>query len=218
MVKSLLAEPRCTTIMLINRRKLDIYDNEPRVTQHIVDMDKLATEAVPLLQNAKVSACFCTMGVGRPSKVTREEFERVDLEIPTAFAKASKDAGCVKHISLLSSVGANADLKPSRFGGATAGGGLYLGTKGKVEKNFEGVGLESAAFFRPSTLVGNANTPGWAPFATKLISWILPKKYKEIHINALGGAMVNAAVLSLDKEGPATAKYEGTSLFELVRQ
>lgn len=45
-VKSLLAEPRCTTIMLINRRRLDIYDNEPRVTQHIVDMDKLATDAV----------------------------------------------------------------------------------------------------------------------------------------------------------------------------
>ncbi|CAN0128036.1 unnamed protein product, partial [Laminaria digitata] len=102
--------------------------------------------------------------------------------------------------------------------GSGAGGGLYLGTKGKVEKNFEGVGLESAAFFRPATLVGNANTPGWAPFASKIVSWLLPKKYKEIHIEALGGAMVRAAVLSLDKEGPAAARYEGASLFGLVRQ
>lgn len=45
-VRSLLAEPRCTSILLFNRRKLDAFDNEPRVKQHIVDLDKLATEAV----------------------------------------------------------------------------------------------------------------------------------------------------------------------------
>lgn len=45
-VKSLLAEPRCSSIVLFNRRKLDAYDNEPRVKQHVVDMDKLATDAV----------------------------------------------------------------------------------------------------------------------------------------------------------------------------
>eukprot|EP00904_Undaria_pinnatifida_P013794 jgi/Undpi1/9545/HiC_scaffold_27.g12001.m1 len=157
------------------------------------------------------------MGVGKPSKVSREELERVDLAIPTAFAKASRDAGCVRHISLLSSVGADASLKPGRLTGTTAGGGMYLGTKGKVEKNFEDVGLESAAFFRPAMLIGNANTPGWGPLASKLVTWMLPKKYKEIHIEALGGAMVKAAVLSLDKKGPPTARYEGSSLFALER-
>lgn len=44
-VRSLLAEPRCTSVVLFNRRKLDAYENEPRVTQHIVDMSKLATDA-----------------------------------------------------------------------------------------------------------------------------------------------------------------------------
>lgn len=64
-------------------------------------------------------------------QASREELERVDLQIPTAFAQASKSSGCVRHISLLTSVGANADAKPGILG-TSAGGGLYLGTKGKV--------------------------------------------------------------------------------------
>lgn len=72
------------------------------------------------------------MGVGQPSKISTEELTRVDLDIPTSFAKASKAAGCVRHISLLSSVGADPEQKPSRWTGTTAGGGLYLGLKGKV--------------------------------------------------------------------------------------
>lgn len=86
----------------------------------------------------------------------------------------------------------------------------------EVENNFEGAGLESAAFFRPATLVGNANTPGWAPVASKMVSWALPKKYKEIHIDSLGRAMVKAAITSLDEGGPASARYEGASLFGLL--
>lgn len=85
-----------------------------------------------------------------------------------------------------------------------------------MEKNFEGVGLESAAFFQPATLVGNANTPAWAPVASKMLSWAFPIKYKEIHINDLGAAMVKVAVSSLDKAGPTSARYEGASLFGLV--
>lgn len=45
-VNSLLSEPACTTILLVNRRKLDKYDDEPRITQHVVEMDKIATAAV----------------------------------------------------------------------------------------------------------------------------------------------------------------------------
>lgn len=64
------------------------------------------------------------------------ELERVDLEIPTAFAQASTNAGCVRHISLLGSAGADPNAKPSRLTGTAAGGGLYLGIKGKVRGEF----------------------------------------------------------------------------------
>lgn len=45
-VNALLAEPKCTTIHLLNRRQLDKYKDEPRIKQHVVEMDKLATAAV----------------------------------------------------------------------------------------------------------------------------------------------------------------------------
>lgn len=79
-----------------------------------------------------MSACFTTMGAGQPSKITAEELKRIDVEIPTSFAKASKTAGCVRHMSILTSTGADANCKPSRFSGTIAGGGLYLGLKGQV--------------------------------------------------------------------------------------
>lgn len=46
LVQSLLAEPNCTTILLLNRRQLAQFSEEPRITQHVVEMDKIATEAV----------------------------------------------------------------------------------------------------------------------------------------------------------------------------
>lgn len=88
----------------------------------------------------------------------------------------------------------------------------------QVERNFEEAGLESTALFRPATLVGNANTPAWAPIASKMITWALPRKFKEIHIDDLGAAMVKAAVSSLDEAGPAVTHYEGASLFGLLKK
>lgn len=62
----------------------------------------------------------------------------------------------------------------------------------QVEQNFEAADLESAAFFRPATLVGNANTPPIAATMSKMVSWMLPLKYKEIHIEDLGAAVSGA--------------------------
>ncbi len=85
-----------------------------------------------------------------------------------------------------------------------------------MENNFKAVGLESAAFFRPATLVGNANTPSGAGTISKMVSWALPLKYKEIHIDDVGAAMVKVAVKSLEEKGPSVAYYEGASLFGLL--
>lgn len=67
----------------------------------------------------------------------------------------------------------------------------------QVENNFEAAGLESAAFFRPATLVGNANTPSMAATMSKMVSWALPLKYKEIHIHDVGAVVSGFYVCSL---------------------
>lgn len=84
------------------------------------------------MRKAGVTACLVTMGLGQPSKATAEEVRRVDVDIPTSFARAAKQSGCVRHLSLLSAVGADINAKPSRLTGTAAGGGLYCNAKGQV--------------------------------------------------------------------------------------
>lgn len=75
-----------------------------------------------MLQDNDVSVCFAvtTFSEKPSSKITREELEAQDLQLPTDFAKASKAAGCVRHMSMLSSASANVEAKPSWIAGTTS--------------------------------------------------------------------------------------------------
>lgn len=64
----------------------------------------------------------------------------------------------------------------------------------QTEKNFEAADLESAAIFRPGTLIGNENTPPAAATFMKMISFMLPVKYRDIHINDLGAAVSGSCI------------------------
>lgn len=44
-IKALLGESRCSSVILLNRRHLEKYDGESRVQQHVVNMDDLEAEA-----------------------------------------------------------------------------------------------------------------------------------------------------------------------------
>ena len=63
---------------------------------------------------------FFYTGVGAPSKVTREELNLVDVLLPTAFCEVSKQCN-VKHVSLLTAVGADINAKGSWLTGTSAG-------------------------------------------------------------------------------------------------
>ena len=73
-----------------------------------VDLSELETATTELASGCDLA--FMTMGIGQPRKVSREVFRRVDLEYAAAFAKGSAAAG-IRHISMLSSVGANLDSR-----------------------------------------------------------------------------------------------------------
>lgn len=46
-----------------------------KLTQHVVDMDKLEEEAKSLVEGHDVA--FCAVGVGQPSKTPREVVQKV---------------------------------------------------------------------------------------------------------------------------------------------
>lgn len=71
------------------------------------------------------------LGIGKSSQATAEELERVDVTLPSAFARSLKAAN-VHHVALLTAVGADITAKPSAITKTAAGGGLYNHLKGKV--------------------------------------------------------------------------------------
>jgi uncharacterized protein YbjT (DUF2867 family) len=125
------------------------------------------------------------MGVGQPRKLSKEEVRRVDVEYAAAFARGAR-AGGVRHISLLSSVGANS--KASSF---------YLRLKGEAEASVIAAGIARTSLFRPSLLVTKEIRYGWQDRLTQAlfppISHLLPARFHPIAVEELGRAMrINA--------------------------
>eukprot|EP00008_Paramoeba_atlantica_P000979 CAMPEP_0201505028 /NCGR_PEP_ID=MMETSP0151_2-20130828/85541_1 /ASSEMBLY_ACC=CAM_ASM_000257 /TAXON_ID=200890 /ORGANISM="Paramoeba atlantica, Strain 621/1 / CCAP 1560/9" /LENGTH=242 /DNA_ID=CAMNT_0047898845 /DNA_START=187 /DNA_END=915 /DNA_ORIENTATION=+ len=213
-LKHLLETPECSKIVLFNRRELELKENE-KLSQHIVDMENLEATSLPLL--GEVDVVFIAMGVGAPSKTSPENLEKVDVTLPSQFAKAAKAAN-VQHALLLTSAGANAEAKACRLTGTGAGGGLYLQLKGKVENNLKELGFPSVSLFRPATITGNPNTPNVMNHISPFLDGILPAKYHSIDVGDLAKSMVHQAV-QISNHPPASPSvfvFEGRELQELV--
>ena len=82
---------------------------------------------------------------------------QVDVTLPAAFSTGAKDAG-VRHMSLLTAIGANASANIqswwAKLLGTSAGGPFYAYCKGSIENTVAGLGFESTAAFRPAALLG----------------------------------------------------------------
>ena len=217
----LVASANWSSITVVSRRKLDEFDNMPKVKQEIVRMDKdedFEDDLSEIFSDKKDApdACFVVMGVGKPHEVTSEQLERVDCDLPTMFGKASANVG-VKHACLLSAVGADINSKPSKLLSTVAGSwGVYFPVKGQVEKNFCDEPFKSVTLVRPSVLLGNTNTP--LQGLIRATSFLTPTKYKPVEIVDLAHAMSAQALAALnDPETEARPTVlEGSSLFSWV--
>ncbi|MCH9651484.1 MAG: NAD(P)H-binding protein [Deltaproteobacteria bacterium] len=129
-------------------------------------------------------AAICALGVGQPSKMTRDEFVRIDHDAVLDFASSCKGAG-VRHFELLSSIGVNATAKS-----------FYLRTKGKLEEALRALDFDRLSLFHPSMILTPTNryglAQGMALAATRAISPLLLgslRRFRGIDASDLGQAM-----------------------------
>jgi uncharacterized protein YbjT (DUF2867 family) len=172
--------PDVEVITVLARRKAQTQQ-PPKVKWQIVDvMD--ASRYAPLLKGH--SSAICTMGVGQPSKVPREEFQRVDHDAVLAFAKACQSAG-VHHFELLGSVAAN-----------PASSNFYLKSKGELRDTIANMGFSRTTTFQPSMLITPTNRYDlaqavllklWPVLSTLLLGPL--DKYRGVKVETLGRAM-----------------------------
>lgn len=168
-----------------------------RTQQHIVDPDDSSSYATHLSRH---DVATCTLGVGQPSGISREEFVRVDQTYVLAFARACREAG-VRHFLLLGSAGAHAHSRS-----------FYLRTKGEIEEGLRDLGFERLILFRPSMILTPTNRYGviqgltlsvWPKLQPLLVGSL--RQYRGIRVQDLGRAMA----LRAGAPGPARTSCSG---------
>ncbi|WP_020570180.1 NAD(P)H-binding protein [Neolewinella persica] len=179
-LKTLLKDPRAEKITLLGRRGIPDMPAD-RVTQHKVDI--FAPESYADLVTGHQVA-ICTLGVGEPSKISKEEFEKIDKLAVIDFAKACKVAG-VQHFELLSSVGI--DPTSSNY---------YLRMKGELVEALKELDFDRLSIFKPSMILTPTNRYGFVQGVALAIWPVLDKlffggarKYKGVKVEDLGSAM-----------------------------
>jgi uncharacterized protein YbjT (DUF2867 family) len=184
-----LRSPAFERVTTLGRRTADVAHGEAppgKLAQHVVDLE--APDSYRALLVGQTTA-VCTLGVGQPSKSTREEVWKVEIDYVMGFAAACREAG-VRHFSLMTSVGANAR---SPF--------YYARLKGTQEDRVRALGFERTSIFRPSMMVTPQNRYG-AVQAVFLAVW--PKlgwlfagslrRFRAVRVDDLGKAIaMNAA-------------------------
>ncbi|MFI8604064.1 NAD(P)H-binding protein [Cellulophaga baltica] len=158
----------------------------PNISDTAVQQHKINIMDVSSYQNFLKghTAAICTLGVGEPSKISKEEFIKIDKTAVLDFAVACKNAG-VSHFELLSSV----DISPTSKS-------FYLRVKGELVAALKALNFDRLSIFQPSMILTPTNRYGIAQAVTLKV-WPLLKplfigrfrKYRGIPVQVLGQAM-----------------------------
>ncbi len=172
--------PDVTRLSLLGRRPaVDVTGDS--VSQHTIDIFEPGTYEALLPGH---DAAVCALGVGQPSKMSKEEFVRIDHDAVLNFATCCRQAG-IRHFELLSSVGVDAD---SRL--------FYMRTKGRLEASLKALEFDRLSLFHPSMILTPTNRSGLSQaIALAVTPWISPlffgplRRFRGIHVDRLGIAM-----------------------------
>jgi len=194
LVNILLLSSACQHITTLGRRSVEDFEKNDKITQHVIDMENLEEAALKFAEGHNVA--FSVLGVGSSMGVTLEQIKKVEVEYVSAFARGCKGAG-VKRMQLFSVVGADAN---SSFNIAIV--------QGKKEELLKEVGFQHLSIFRPSVILGNANTPGILNYIVPALNVVLPYRFRGIHEKDLARSMV------ADVELNPTSEEKSVNIFE----
>jgi len=196
-VSTLITMSELASLTLLGRREVEGISHDG-LHQYKADIFDPSSYAMHLDGH---TTAICTLGVGEPSKVSREDFVRIDKLAALDFATACKSAG-VKHFQLLGSIGSDA-----------ASRSFFLRTKGELENALKALDFERLSLFQPSMILTPENRYG---LTQALTLWGWPKlnflltgsrtKYRGIKVATLGRAIALNA--HLDKSGVETLRWD----------
>jgi uncharacterized protein YbjT (DUF2867 family) len=191
-LKEVLNDKDFSEVRIFVRNPTGIVD--PKLKEIISPMKDITA----LSSEIQGDVLFNALGTTIKKAGSKEEQQRIDRDLPVAFARIASENG-VKLMMNVSSVGANIN------------GGFYLKTKAEMEKGTEEFFSKSVFHFRPGFLVGNRKdfrlVEKIAFGVMKVIDPVLTgssKKYRSMPADKLAKSMIN---LSKNPDGKATVLY-----------
>ncbi len=191
-LKEVLSDSNFSEVRIFVRKPTGIIN--PKLKEIVSPM----TNIISLSSEIQGDVLFNALGTTIKKAGSQREQQRIDRDIPVAFAKIASENG-VRIMLNVSSIGAS--LK----------GGFYLKTKAEMENGTKEFFHEKVYHFRPSFLTGNRKefrlAEKIAYIAMKVIDPLLTgssKKYRSMPADKLAKAMVG---LSKNPEGKPTVLH-----------
>ena len=158
--------------------------NDPKVEIIKTDFNNLEIHK----EDIKGDDCFFCIGTTKQNSPDKNEYQRVELEVPKQIAQIAK-SNLVKSFIFVSALYANPKSS-----------GNYVRFKGQVEEELKRLDFPKLALMRPSFLMGDRKEKRVGEkigiFVFKLLSPLLLgplKKMKPIHSETVAKAMIRAA-------------------------
>jgi uncharacterized protein YbjT (DUF2867 family) len=180
----LLKDDRYSMVNLLVRREPDTKHPKIRVIMMDFADEKAFVEAI-----RGSEAVFCAVGTtDKKVKGDKDEYRKVDFDIPVYAAKAAASCGCYS-FCLVSAIGANPDNNAN----------FYLKLKGVTEEAVAKEHIPQVIFVRPSMLMGDRKESRMGETIGKGLSFIVSpflmgsaKKFKPIQALDVARAMIAA--------------------------
>ncbi|MDC1146362.1 NAD(P)H-binding protein [Candidatus Pelagibacter sp.] len=176
--------------------------NDPKVEIIKTDFNNLQNHK----EDIKGDECFFCIGTTKKNSPDKDEYKRVELEIPKEVAQIAK-SNLVNSFIFVSALYANPKSS-----------GEYIRFKGQVEEELKTLNFTKLGIMRPSFLIGNRKEKRLSEtigiFVFKLLSPLLLgplKKMKPIHSEIVASAMIAATNENLEKN-----TFESNEIVELV--
>ncbi len=171
----LLEDPTYDKITLFSRRS--VQKKHPKLEEQLLDLFALDEQKAVFTGDV----VFCCIGTTKAKTPNKETYRKIDYGIPVVAAKLAKQNGIHTFI-VISAMGAN---PKSRV--------FYNQIKGEMERDVLQQGIKNTFILQPSLIGGNRKErrigERMAQVFMNYFGFLVPKKYKMIHPEAIAKAM-----------------------------
>lgn len=159
--RELIKSVACSRLTMLGRRAVPAMQDEPKVEQVVVDTSAADFEEVVKEKARGHDVAISCIGIGSgTTSMSEEQMMEIEVNMLGKYARGCKAAG-IEIFELLTAVGIKETHADSRI--------KTFRVMGKKHKTVIEVGFEKLAVFKPGMIVGNAHTPHWLTFFTRLI-------------------------------------------------